>query len=201
MQTTDKTILRKSLRAKRRALSNAEQSAAADGLLQQLLTIEPFLNSQKVAMYLANDGEIAPSTVMSWMHAQKKQPFLPLVRQHNGRNTLVFAEAKKNIRYVENRYGISEPVVDEADLLQPENLDMVLLPLVGFDQSGNRIGMGGGFYDTTFEFLHGIAPEHRKPVLIGLAHECQKVEKIEAESWDIPLNIVVTDQHVHQLSR
>ncbi len=201
MQTTNKNTLRKSLRATRRGLSTTEQSEAAEGLLKQLLTLESFLHSQKVAMYLANDGEISPAAVMSWIHQQHKQPFLPLVRQNNGRNSLVFAESKADTRYVENRFGISEPIADEVDLLQPEDLDMVLLPLVGFDRFGNRIGMGGGFYDTTFEFLHAIEPANRSPILVGLAHECQKVDRIDAESWDIPLNIVVTDQHVHQVSQ
>ena len=199
MQTTDKTSLRKSLREARRGLSDHEQNYAAKHLLKQLLTMDSFRESQKVAMYLANDGEIAPSAALTWMHENGKQPFLPMVRQSKGRNSLLFAEAKTDTQYIENRFGIAEPVVEEVDLVRPEELDLVLLPLVGFDSSGNRIGMGGGFYDTTFEFLHTGDRNNQKPKLIGLAHECQKVDKIDAEGWDIPLSIVVTDQQVYQL--
>jgi len=201
MQSTDKSTLRKSLRQKRQNLDTLAQQTAAENLLTQLLTVEPFLRSEKVAMYLANDGEIAPSEVQLWMYNNGKIPFLPMVRQSSGRNSLLFAEAKKNAIYSENHFGISEPVVDDEELMSPDALDMVLLPLVGFDQNGNRIGMGGGFYDTTFEHLKDSGDSQRKPMLIGLAHECQKVAQITAESWDIPLNIVVTDQQVYQLGK
>ncbi len=201
MQSTDKSTLRKLLRQKRRDLDSFAQQTAAENLLIQLLTLDAFAQSKKVAMYLANDGEIAASEVQQWMYANGKHPYLPIVRQSNGRNSLLFAEAKQDAAYSENHFGISEPVVNDDELVSPDKLDLVLLPLVGFDQSGNRVGMGGGFYDTTFEFLKNGNDLQQKPILIGLAHECQKVKQISAESWDIPLSIVVTDQQVYRLGK
>jgi len=201
MQSTDKSTLRKFLRQKRRNLDALAQQTAAKNLLTQLLTLDTFVQSEKIAMYLANDGEIAPSEVQQWLYDNGKRPFLPIVRQSNDRNSLLFTEAKQDAVYAKKYFGISEPVVDDDELVLPTELDMVLLPLVGFDQNGNRIGMGGGFYDTTFEFLKDSDHSKSKPMLIGLAHECQKVALISAESWDIPLSIVVTDQQVYQLGK
>ena len=199
IDTTDKTTLRKRLRRSRRELGEQAQRQAAEKLLVQLLQLPEFVASRRVAMYLANDGEISPERVVQWMHANSRQCLLPIVQQDRGRNWLLFAEIKPDTEYTKNRFGIFEPVVEPDMLLRADQLDMVLLPLVGFDGAGNRIGMGGGFYDTTFEFARD--PQVKSPVMIGLAHECQKVGTIEAERWDIPLSIVVTDQNIYSLAQ
>ena len=64
------------------------------------------------------------------------------------------------------------------------------MPLVAFDKQGNRLGMGGGFYDRTLARLH--EQNWQKPQLIGLAHECQKVDALPIESWDVPLKTIIT---------
>lgn len=194
---TDKTQLRKLLRASRRALESKTQHAAAESLLAQLLALKSFTDSKKIAMYLASDGEIDPVYVIDWCQRNGRKSYLPVVRQQEGRNSLLFAEVFIDSTFKENKFGILEPVVGPAELVRGKDLDLVLLPLVGFDAHGNRIGMGGGFYDTTFEFLK--LQKKRKPELIGIAHEIQKVGKIAAESWDVPLNMVVTDQHTYEL--
>ena len=84
-------------------------------------------------------------------------------------------------------------------MIAPRELDLVLLPLVGFNRSGNRSGMGGGFYDTAFAFKK--TRPRRLPRLIGLAHEIQLVENIDAEHWDIPLCAVVTDRRIYRCAR
>ena len=193
----NKSTLRKMLRQGRNQLSNAAQENAAHGLLTQLLKMPEFNQSHRVATYLSNDGEIDPKDVIDWLQQNNRNSFVPMVRQEQGRNWLMFAEIKADTVFVNNRFGIAEPVVPESEWVPADTLDLVLLPLVGFDRHGNRIGMGGGFYDTTFEF---VAKERRdRPVLVGIAHEIQRVENIDAESWDIPLSTVVTDQHVYRL--
>lgn len=196
----DKIQLRKRLRSARRALSAAQQSDAADKLLLRLLEINAFMQSSRIAFYLANDGEIDPSKLIEWCAQNNRQGYLPIVRQEQERNWLEFAEVTPSSHFEQNRFGIQEPVVDESSWIEARDLDLVLLPLVGFDKLGNRIGMGGGFYDTTFEFLK-LERSVRKPGLIGVAHEIQKVEKINTESWDVPLTMVVTDQAIYQLGQ
>jgi 5-formyltetrahydrofolate cyclo-ligase len=195
---TDKTSLRKALRARRRSLDSASRSAAAHGLLRQLQSLEIFKRADKIAMYLANDGEIDPRAVMLWSQQNRKACYLPVIRQSDNRNSLVFARMQNDTPLIENRFGIPEPDVPADEMIPASDLNLVLLPLVGFDSNGHRIGMGGGFYDTTFEF---VRIENRKsPALVGVAHEIQKVAKIDAERWDIPLSTVVTEEQVYQLN-
>ena len=191
--------MRKVLRQARRDLAPSQQESAAAGLLRQLLELDEFAKADKIALYLANDGEIDPRHVIQWCHDNSRQSFVPVVRQQDSKNSLLFAPITPSSKFTENKFGIAEPLVGAEELLHARQLDLVLLPLVGFDQQGNRIGMGGGFYDTTFEFLKQA--EVRHPALVGIAHEIQKVSQINAESWDVPLTTVVTDLNIYALSR
>ena len=80
-------------------------------------------------------------------------------------------------------------------MIDIRRLDLVLMPLVGFDSTGSRLGMGGGFYDRSFAFLRR-RQKWRKPNLIGAAFDCQKVEQIDGQSWDVPLSGVMTESGV-----
>ena len=196
MTTADKVSLRREMRNHRRALGEAQRRAAAAGLLQNLLTLDAFSAAETMAMYLVNDGEIDPVDVMHWCWNNHRKTYVPIVIQAQC-NSLVFAPVGPDSRFIENRFGIPEPVVDEAEIIGAADLDLVLLPLVAFDASGNRIGMGGGFYDRTFEFVRDQAV--RVPAMIGIAHELQRVPQIDSESWDIPLSTVVTDCGVYHM--
>ncbi len=197
MDTSNKSTIRKTIRDRRRSLSDERQVRAAKGLLEQLLTITAFQKAQSIAMYLVNDGEIDPVEVMQWCWGNDRSPYVPVIIAEKG-TTLLFAELKEDTEFVENRFGIKEPVIAPEKLIAASVLDLVLMPLVAFDSLGNRVGMGGGYYDTTFEFISSTAAS--RPDLIGIAHEIQKVEQIDAESWDIPLSRVVTDSATYQLS-
>ncbi len=98
---------------------------------------------------------------------------------------------------VTNRFGIPEPQARHgahpARRLPAWALDLILLPLVGFDDDGQRMGMGGGFYDRTLAFTRRPGP---RPHLIGLAHECQRVESLPVAPWDVPLDAIVSDARV-----
>ena len=184
------------IRDRRRSLSDEQRNRAAKGLLDQLVTISAFREAQSIALYLVNDGEIDPVEVVKWCWKNDRQPYVPIIISTKG-TTLLFAELREDTNFVENRFGIKEPVTAPEMLIEASALDLVLMPLVAFDCHGNRVGMGGGYYDTTFEFISNASVS--KPDLIGIAHEIQKVEQIDAESWDIPLSRVVTDRGVYQL--
>jgi 5-formyltetrahydrofolate cyclo-ligase len=161
-----------------------------------MLKLDAFQRAQRIAMYLANDGEIDTREVIDRCYQEDKQAFLPVVQQSEGRNWLLFGALTPETKFEPNSLGIAEPVLDRQSLLPADALDLVLVPLVGFDNRGSRVGMGGGFYDTTFEFLH--KNQVNRPRLVGVAHEIQRVERIEVESWDIPLPIVVTDRSIYR---
>ena len=140
----DKKRLRRALRQARQNLDAEDQARAARGLLENILTLEAFQAAERVAMYLANDGEIDLREVIDWCHRQGRQIYLPVVQQSGGRNWLLFGVLTPETVLESNRLGIAEPVLDRESLLPAEALDLVLVPLVGFDDSGSRIGMGGG---------------------------------------------------------
>ena len=88
-----------------------------------------------------------------------------------------------------NKFGIAEPKPDVSAIILPGQLDIIFMPLVAFDDQGQRLGMGGGFYDRT---LASLPQGCNKPLLVGLAHQCQQVDMVPAEPWDVPLPRVLT---------
>lgn len=192
---TEKIELRRSLRARRRALSADEQHQAARRLAVNLSGTRLFLTSSRVACYLPNDGEIDTAPVIEHIRRLRKILYLPVLSRLS-HDRLWFAEAGPKTKLTPNRFGIPEPVVKSRDLVRAQELDLILMPLVGFDDQGNRLGMGGGFYDRSLEFLRH-RNHWRKPHLLGIAYDFQRVNGLAADPWDVPLQGVVTDQAVY----
>ena len=189
----DRASLRKQLRSHRQSLSAEQQLAAAESLSTVVCGSEAFRQSQHIALYLASDGEIDPRFIAQVIWEQDKFCYLPVLDQ-NDHNKMYFQLYRPNTRLVDNRYGIAEPELDREKTVKAEALDLVLMPLTGFDEKGNRLGMGGGYYDRTFAFLERSS----KPILIGLAHECQKVSSIPVADWDVPMKGVATEKQLYR---
>tara|TARA_R110002167_G_scaffold2178_11_gene11132 strand:- start:20442 stop:21080 length:639 start_codon:yes stop_codon:yes gene_type:complete len=204
IQTQPSTItraqLRQSLRRQRRALSPQQQRQAAIKLARVLKHQALFIRAKRIGFYLPSDGEISPLPLIKQALAMGKKCFLPVLHPVR-HNRLWFARYRPETRLIKNCYGISEPNIRLEPRALPQALDLVLLPLVGFDSMGGRLGMGGGYYDRTFAFKRRTErkdnrPPRKSPALIGLAHELQQQPKLELADWDIPLAAVATE---HQL--
>jgi 5-formyltetrahydrofolate cyclo-ligase len=189
MITRDK--LRKMMREKRQLIPIEAAQQAAQEMAERILHLPKLEDYQHIALYIANDGEMDTNFLMDQLNALGKYCYLPILDKQQA-GCLQFAKYVSTDSLVLNRYGILEPVVSEQNQCSAESLDMVLLPLVAFDKQGHRIGMGKGYYDRTFEFLKKSATP--RPALIGLAYECQCVDHIDAEAWDVPLQGVVTEK-------
>ena len=185
--------IRQQLRIKRRSLTLSQQQQAAQSLATLIKESTFFQKAKRVGLYLANDGEIDPSIILSLADGLGKQCFLPVL-DPKSTNSLHFASFTANSKLAPNRYGILEPVDGESEILSPRNIDVLFMPLVGFDRSGNRIGMGGGYYDRTLEFMKEI--EKPPLTLVGLAHSGQEVPQISSQSWDIPLHLIATEKEI-----
>lgn len=184
--------IRSNIREKRRALNPSQQRMASEQLAKLLCRQDFFQRAKRIGIYLANDGEIDPSAIVTAAFRAKKACFLPLIDPLKA-NSLHFAEYQLGDTLHKNRFGILEPQFRSTAITPPWSLDLILLPLVAFDRAGNRLGMGGGFYDRT------LAPRPGKPnnvKLIGLAHQCQEVSGLSPQSWDIPLHKIATDQEI-----
>ncbi len=94
-----------------------------------------------------------------------------------------------------NRFGIPEPLTHKRVHVPPWGLDLICMPLVAFDRQGNRLGMGGGFYDRSLAYRRGRQSWH-KPRLLGIAHALQEVAELEPRPWDIPLSGVATEAEI-----
>ncbi len=195
---TEKSELRRTLRARRNALSVEEQRRAARHLATKVVSTHLFLTSRRIACYLPNDGEIDTRFVIEHIHRLRKTCYLPVLSRLS-HDRLWFAEAAPETPLRLNRFGIPEPVVPVHGLVRAQQLDLILMPLVGYGDHGQRLGMGGGFYDRSLEFLRH-RHRWRKPHTIGLAYDFQRVNGLEADPWDIPLQGVVTDQAVYLIN-
>lgn len=195
-----RTELRRELRRRRRDLSQQQQQAASQALVARLRRLPELLTARHVALYLPNDGEIDPRPLIRWLHRRRAQAYLPVLRPLAA-NCLWFVRYDARTPMVTNRFGISEP--DSRFGAHPSHrmpawaLDAILLPLVGFDSAGQRMGMGGGFYDRTLAFAHPAQYNGGpRPRLIGLAHDVQRVDHLPIASWDVPLDAIVSDAGV-----
>lgn len=188
--------IRQRMREQRRTMSKPEQQQRALQLSAMLIHSRFFTHSQHIAMYLANDGEINPHWLIEAAWQQDKRCYLPVLGLRPG-NRLWFIPYDPDSTLVHNRFGIPEPVhARRQRLLKAHSLDLILMPLVAFDQQGNRLGMGGGFYDRTLSFLRQ-RHSWRKPRLIGLAYEFQRVDRLPSQEWDVPLDAIVTEDRIY----
>ena len=183
--SVDRAALRRELRTRRRALAPSERIAAAESLARRLFALAFAPTSGYVAGYWAMDGEIA-------LHAwQLKLPdgciyCLPVLHEEQ----LHFAPWRSGDPLVSNRFGIPEPDVHASSLLGARDMEFVVMPLVGFDANGHRLGMGGGWYDRSFAFRQQQQPA---PWLVGAAFDTQRVEGLDAAAWDVALDAVCTE--------
>ena len=186
----DRALLRRELRQRRRDLPASVRIAAANTLADRLLALPFMPSSGHVAGYWAMDGEIG-------LHAfQLRLPptltyCLPLLHADE---TLRFAPWRAGAPLVTNRFGIPEPDIDPDDALPASEMAMLVLPLVGFDARGARLGMGGGWYDRSLAFRHARpAP----PWLVGAGFALQQVETLPLEAWDVRLDAVCSEAATH----
>jgi len=184
--------MRRRNRRLRATLAPAQLARAAEALAQKVIALEAYRQAQKLAVYFAVNGEIGLDPVIDHALAAGKQVYLPNLDRQSLRFSPYFRAQKMRI----NKFRLPEPDVGDAEMLQADELDLVLAPLVVFDARRNRIGMGGGFYDRSFASRKN--PEIDKPVLIGVAHEVQRVEEIIPEEWDVRLDMVVTDAAIYR---
>ncbi|MGQ0287295.1 5-formyltetrahydrofolate cyclo-ligase [Pasteurellaceae bacterium 22721_9_1] len=173
--------LRQQIRKTRQNLTALEQAQAEECITQQALALIEQRQAQHIALYLSFDGEISTQSLIEALWQLGKKVYLPVLHPFCAGH-LLFLHYRPDSLLVKNKFGIFEPQLNVKDVLPLAKLDMIFTPLVAFDLQGNRLGMGGGFYDRT------LADWQQKSfVPVGLAHQCQQVDALPIESWDMPL--------------
>jgi 5-formyltetrahydrofolate cyclo-ligase len=190
--STDRDALRRELRQRRQAIPAAARIAAAERLAERVQALPFAPTTGHVAGYWAMDGEIA-------LHAWQLQ--LPATVTYclpvlGPDDRLRFAPWRPGDALASNRFGIPEPEVAVESLLAPAAMALVLVPLVGFDARGHRLGMGGGWYDRSFAFRNRQAdnPQPPPPWLVGAAFAVQQLDTLAVEPWDVALDAVCSER-------
>ncbi len=185
MSTTNEQ--RKLALSQRRALDVQERFAASAAICERFIRSRCFSSARNIACYLPLYDEVDPRAIIERAWRANKRVFVPLMGPNRH---MRFIELRPDTDIRQNEFGIWEP--QNGAEISPRNLDVVVTPTVAFDNYCHRIGMGGGYYDRAFAFL-----KHRShwlsPKLIGVAFNCQRVEKISASSWDIRLYQIITE--------
>ena len=178
--------IRQQIRLRRRALTPEQQTQFALQAADRMMAYPPVLLAQTVAVFLSFDGELDTRPLIDQLWRAGKRVYLPVLHPFSPGN-LLFLHYHPSSDLVVNRLNIREPKLDVRDVLPLSQLDVLVTPLVAFDAAGQRLGMGGGFYDRTLQNWR----QHRlQPV--GYAHDCQQVDALPTEQWDIPLPAVIT---------
>jgi 5-formyltetrahydrofolate cyclo-ligase len=178
--------LRRELRAKRRGLPSALRAQLDRLIYTHIRGLPEFRRARHVALFLAFDGEPSLGSLIEATRRQRKHLYVPVLRGP----TMTFRELELGAPLAANRFGILEPKLGAK--IGARRLDLVLTPLVAFDDHGVRVGVGRGYYDRCFRFLrHRV--RWRRPKLLGVAYELQRVPPLAANSWDVPLWGIVTE--------
>lgn len=186
MQT--KIAIRKAMRARCKAIPIQYKNTAALAAVSIATKAALFTRSAHIACYLAVRDEFDATPLIEAIWLAKKHCYLPVLS----------AEKEKELSFVRYRYGdalrlnhhgILEPS-HPSQRIQPQDLDLVILPLIAFDRFGHRLGTGGGYYDRTFADLS------MREKLIGLGYAIQEVDQLPADPWDVLMGGVLTEKEL-----
>ena len=175
------TKLRAAGRIARANLSGNERYVASEKIAEKVSRSSWFQRASFVACYLSTPDEVATWTIIQRAWCMKKRIFAPVLKKND---VMQFCELTADTDIRTNQYGLAEPLGGE--IIAPRVLDVVITPVVAFDDAGHRVGMGGGYFDRTFSFLKGRKHLFH-PKLIGVAFACQQVDEITPNPWDIRL--------------
>ena len=188
---------RTSLKDKRSSLSKKFQAEKSQYIIETVKCSEAYRHAKKIGTYHSVKGEADPADLITQNQKENTNkifylPVLSLDKQQG----LLFGQLTTATKFKINRFSIPEPIFEESDLVNGEKLDLVLVPLLGFDKYGNRLGMGGGFYDRCFAFKKN---KLNKTLLMGFAYDFQEIDTLKPESWDVRLDLIATETQLIDL--
>lgn len=185
---TSRPLLRQKIRDLRKSISPELHAHYSSQLIDQFSKNDRIKNANCVALYISVDGEIDTNGVIEWCLARGKKVAVPVLHPFSKGN-LLFLNYDKNTIMVKNKYGIPEPELNVQTVIPLDNIDILFTPMVAFDIKGNRLGMGGGYYDRTLQTYHA---NKTGPYPMGLALDIQEVDLLPTEIWDVPLPEIIT---------
>src|SRR5271155_2296867 len=183
-----KATLRKHMRAQRRSLSAADHERRSSLAAKAVAGLPMFKAGKRVALYLPFDRETDTAALIAAARRRGVRVFVPVIVDRRHSRIRFYPLGGKTRRGV---FGIAVPARTDRPM-PPRWLDLIVIPLVGVDAAGRRLGMGGGFYDRALEFRRRRR-HWPGPRLVGLAFDCQRTESSFAEPWDVSLDSLATE--------
>jgi 5-formyltetrahydrofolate cyclo-ligase len=179
-----KINLRNQLLKIRNNISPTKRLEWSQKICQNILRFNPFINATHIAIYHNKAEEVDIKYLLE--HTEQKQFYLPVLQENW---QLRFFKYHTESSLITNKWNILEPISNTQDEILIDKLDIIFLPLLGFDRLGNRLGMGKGCYDRSI-------PKNHKSILIGIGFSSQEYESIPHEPHDIKLNYVITEENI-----
>lgn len=192
MDTTHaaKAALRARLIAKRKELSKDDVAGRSTRIRNHLTLLPNWANAHEVLLYTPIKNEVDTTPLLDELWGRSVRVLLPRCRPDEpGIMDVACVSCAEELE--PGMYGIPEPALDTCPRICTCSPDIILVPGVGFDRHGHRLGFGAGFYD---RFLAGGCAD--KALLIGLAYSFQIVDRLPAESWDIPMHAIITEDGI-----
>ena len=187
MHHIDKGQLRK-LALSKRDNTDKEYREKSGELIEAKLLKNPFVKAAKVIMcYSSFRSEVPTDEIISGLAAMDKKLCFPVC----GKNGIMQAwhPANKDA-WKAGMMGICEPDVEKSELIKPEDIELVICPMVAFDGHRRRMGYGGGYYDR-------YLPKCSKAVRVGIAFEIQRMEELITDSYDCPMDMIFTEENIY----
>ncbi|MDF1757692.1 MAG: 5-formyltetrahydrofolate cyclo-ligase [Legionellaceae bacterium] len=181
-----KDTLRKTCLNRRKSLSNEQRDLSSKIICNRVLSLHQYQQAKNIGLYIAFKQEVDLSLL--WLNTEndKKSYYFPKLKGKN----MSFIQASNKTNFTKNKWGILEPDINNPSIIMNQMLDVIFIPSVAFDESGNRLGMGAGYYD------RALANNHSS-LLVGIAYDFQKQPQIPAQSWDIKLDLIVTEKTIY----
>lgn len=185
-----KTQIRQTCLAQRRSLTQEFVTETSKKIIHTIRDLPAYCLAQHIAWYMPVQGEVDLSSLWTLALADQKSCYFPAIKPDGA---LIFLPSNDQTELLLNRYQILEPLVEIQYAKAPRDLDIVFLPVVAFDEDCTRLGMGKGFYDKTLA-------DHADTCLIGVAYEWQKQPHLPKDPWDIPVDMLITEEQVYTLT-
>ncbi|WP_068994251.1 5-formyltetrahydrofolate cyclo-ligase [Kangiella sediminilitoris] len=193
-----KNYIRARIKHERQALTSPFMQRSAIALLGHVSQSQLIEEHDNIAFYLPTGGEISCLPIIEYALSQGKKCFVPKIVSTKKREML-FLPYSGSDSVEKGQFGIPEPIADHSEAVKPTDLSLVFMPLVAFDKDGNRLGMGGGYYDTTFADVS--QNQTGNPLLVGLAYNLQKVPQVPTDKWDLQMDAVITPNNYHRFPK
>ena len=168
------------MRAMRRALSPAQQDAAADAVYARICAFDPYRSSRVVMAYMACRGELSLDRVIRDALALGKTLVLP---RCEAEGIMTARKIASMDQLSPGAYGLLEPDAS-CDVAEPEEIDLILVPGTAFDRRGHRLGQGAGYYDRILPMTQAVCA--------GICHDFALIEDVPCQAHDIPMDFVIT---------